>query len=313
MKLNKLIVGVAAAGLIVSACGGGEQAADMGLKVVATTSILGDVVESIVGDNAVVEVLMAPGIDPHDFSPSARQVADINTADLVVANGLHLEESFDDVLVAASDDGVNVLEVGPAIDPIPFDDSMQDHQDKRHEQGADDPHFWHDPVRMSTAVGVIADALAEVDPSHDWRIDAASYQDDLAALDGEVRETLSSIPADRRVLVTNHAAFGYFAARYDFTVAGVVVPGGSTLAEPSAADLSDLVRTLRQHDVNAIFVENTASPALAETVAGELGSDVIVAQLYSDSLSDVDGPAATYVELMRTNAETIASALTAVG
>ena len=138
------------------------------------------------------------------------------------------------------------------------------------------------------------------------RVRGTAELDDLSA---EVAEILSVIPDEDRVMVTNHEAFGYFADAYDMTVVGTVIPGGDTLAEPSAADLEEIVEAITDNDVHAIFAETTSAPRLAEVVAAEVGQDVVIAELYSDSLSDADGPAATYADFMRYNATTIADAL----
>jgi len=309
MDLKRSRILVIVLSLLVAACAGdGAADDDEAPTVVATTSILGDVTQNIVGDHAEVDVLMPPGSDPHDYSASARDVEAISSADLVIANGLALEESLENILQSAESDGVTVLRVGELVDPIPFDsDSTTDPSEDQHT--TDDPHFWLDPLRMRTAAEAISRALADVAPDIDWQSAASAYEAELTALDAEVVEILAPIPPDQRILVTNHDALEYFADRYGFRIAGVVIPGGSTLAEPSAADLADLVETLKELDVRAIFVENTASPVLADTVAGELGGEVTIATLYTGSLGEADGPASTYIGMIRENAKTITSAL----
>jgi zinc/manganese transport system substrate-binding protein len=322
------------------------------LVIVATTSILGDVVRNIVGDAATVEVIMGPGSDPHDFEASAQQVEAILAADLVVANGLLLEEGLVDILETAEAEGTPVVELAGMLDPIPFADphghsdeehsedehdhgdeehseDEHDHGDEEHSEdehdhgdeakeegddhdhahGDEDPHFWQDPARMAIAVGIIAEQLATIEPSVDWAATADAYAAELTALDAEVEALLSGIPEESRKIVTNHEAFGYFAARYDFEVIGTVIPGGSTLAEPSAADLADLIGEIQEEGVTAIFADNINPSALAEAVAAELGTEVGVFELYSDSLGEPGSPGETYVGLIRANAETVATAL----
>lgn len=311
---------VLALATILAACGaGGDTAPDNTaggadpsgepLMVVATTSVLGDVVRNIVGDAATVEVIMGIGADPHDFEASAQQVAAIQGADLVVANGLGLEEGLIDIIETAEAEGKPVIELADLLDPIPFTEG-EDHSDEGEQgHGDQDPHFWQDPSRMATAVDLIADQLTAIDGSIDWHVRADAYAAELTALDAEIEVLLAGIADDQRTIVTNHEAFGYFADRYRFEVIGTVIPGGSTLAEPSAADLADLVGEIEEEGVTAIFAENTNPSALAEAVAGELGTEIGVYELYSDSLGEPGSPAGTYIGMIRANAETVAAAL----
>ncbi|MFQ5966692.1 MAG: metal ABC transporter substrate-binding protein [Acidimicrobiia bacterium] len=266
-----------------------------GLRVVATTGILGDVAWAIAGDSATVEVLIPGGVDPHDYRASSQQVASLHAADLVVSNGLGLEEGLTDVLAGAADDGANLLVVAPALDPVPFG------------EGTLDPHVWMDPVRMATAARLISAALATVDNSSDWAAGADAYAAELDAADRRIESILAEVT--RRKLVTNHDAFGYFAHRYDFEVVGVVIPGGSTLANPSSSELAALVETIRSEGVPAIFAETTQPALLVEAVAEEVGSHVAVVQLYSGSLGEPGSGADTLVGMLLTNAQRIAAAL----
>lgn len=303
--LVRCAAGAVLAGLAVTvaACGGGEGSEASRPRVVVTTSILGDVVEQLVGDAVAVDVLMPPGSDPHDFAPSARQVAALRQADVVVVSGLGFEVGLLDTIEAAEADGVTVVTAADAIDPLPLAGAGED--------GDPDPHWFTDPVRMSAAVSFLADELAaRVDglatPAYRARVDA--YLAELATLDADVIATLSVVPADRRVLVTNHEVFAYFADRYGFEVLGSVIPSGSTLAEPSAADLSALAEAIAAAGVPAIFAETSSPTRLAAALAAE-GTDVEVVELYSESLGPPGSDGATYLELVRTNVERIAEAL----
>jgi zinc/manganese transport system substrate-binding protein len=265
---------------------------------VVTTNILGDVVEQLVGDDAEVEVVMPPNADPHDFAASAQQAASMREADALVVNGLGFEEGLGDTVEAAEADGVPVITATDAIDPRSLGDG-------------EDPHLFADPVRMAAAAARIADELAAEIPSldtPDGEGRVAAYLDALDALDADVEATLAGIPAEDRVLVTNHEVFGYFADRYDFEVLGAIIPGGSTLAEPSAADLADLVAVIEERDVPAIFAEASSPARLADALAAE-GADVEVVELYSESLGEPGSPGDTYLGMVRTNAERIAAAL----
>ena len=313
-----------------------EGADPDGLEIVVTTTILGDLVGSLVGEGATVEVLMPVGADPHAFQVSPQQAQAMRDADLLVVNGLGLEEGMLDAVEAAEADGTPVFEATSAIEPIPFgeagheDEDEEDgheeeghedegHDDEHEDEGhddeheddhdGDDPHFWLDPARAADAMTGLAAELTELDPEGEWTARAEELTAELDDLSAEVTEILSGIPEQDRVMVTNHEAFGYFADAFDMTVVGTVIPGGDTLAEPSAADLEEIVEAITDNDVHAIFAETTSAPRLAEVVAAEVGLDVVIAELYSDSLSDADGPATTYADFMRYNATTIADAL----
>ncbi|CAN5225888.1 N/A [soil metagenome] len=242
-----------------SASGSGSDRA----RIVVTTTILGDIVQNVVGDAADVEVVMPVGADPHEFAPSARQAAAMTEADLLITNGLGFEEGLAGAIDAAADAGAPVHEVAPGADPLPLGtltgsgDEAETHDgDDTADRAALDPHVWTDPARMADAVGIIAGRLAEVDDSLDTAAvhdRATAYASALRALDAEIETLLADIPGDRRVLVTNHEVFAYLADRYGFEVVGVLVPGGSTLAEPSAADLEDLASVIRDRWAPAIF------------------------------------------------------------
>jgi zinc/manganese transport system substrate-binding protein len=302
---NWMRVGAAtlAAGALIgglAACGSGGTSASDRPTVVVTTSILGDVVRNLVGHDVDVEVVMPPGSDPHEFAASARQVTAMRAADILVINGLGFEAGLQDTIDAAAHDGVTLVTAADAIDPLPLagDEGL-------------DPHFFTDPVRVRTAARHIADELAmDIDG-----LDTAAYRErvddylaELAALDQEVAATLASVPAERRVLVTNHEVFAYFADRYAFEVLGTVIPSGSTLAEPSASGLGDLADAIARAGVPAIFVETSSPKRLAEALAAE-GTGVEVVELYSESLGEPGSEGATYIDMVRTNAERIAAAL----
>jgi zinc/manganese transport system substrate-binding protein len=281
-------------------CGSGATTGD-GPTVVVTSNILGDVVQHLVTDDVTVEVLMPAGVDPHDFAPSARQAVALRDADVVVVNGLGFEAGLQDAIDATAADGVPVVTAAEAIDPLPL----------AGDEGTEDPHLFTDPVRMRQAAAHLADELARRIPILDApaaRARADAYLDDLDQLDAEIRATLAPIPPARRVLVTNHEVFGYFADRYGFEVLGAIIPGGATLAEPSAADLADLLVVIRDRHVPAIFADTSSPTRLADALAAE-GADVAVVDLYSESLGQPGSGADTYVGMMRTDAERIAAAL----
>ena len=290
---------VAASLLFVGACGSDSSSSNDEITIVVTTTILGDIVENIVGSEASVKVLMPTGADPHDFQASARQTSSIHEADLVVANGLGLEEGLQPVLSAAENDGAKVLYVGPSVDPQPFKSSPD----------SVDPHVWLDPLRMIDAVDLVVDELERLEPSVDWSESADNYKDELTILDWELQALLGTTPVEMRGLVTNHDSLGYFADRYGFQIVGVVIPGGSTFSDISSDDLATLVGVVEDQKIEAIFSETTHRAVLARAVSGEVDWEVEIVELYVGSLGSPGTDAGTYLGLMRINAERVVSAL----
>jgi ABC-type Zn uptake system ZnuABC Zn-binding protein ZnuA len=191
------------------------------------------------------------------------------------------------------------------------DHSDEDHHDHDHD-GAD-PHFWSDPARMAVAADAIADFLIDTVDGVDAdavRTSASAFVAELESVDAEVVQTLAVIGDDDRVLVTNHDSFGYFADRYDFEVAGTVIPSGSTTDGASAQELAELVEVIKDEGVPAIFSESTVSDELAQTITSEVGGDIEIVELYTGSLGESGSGAETYVGMVRTNAQRIADALT---
>lgn len=267
--------------------------------IVVTTSVWGDIVSAAIGAVAAVEVIIPVGADPHDFAPSARQAEQMAGADLVVVNGLGLEDGMTAVLERVRETGTPVVELSAAVDAI------------ESESGHADPHIWLDPTRVVAALRALGDELAAVSSIDraviDDTIDASVAE--LEALDAEIESVLASIPAERRLLVTNHDSFAYFADRYGFEVVGTVIPSVSTNASPSASGLVELAELIRVSDVAAIFTESTDSDRLAAALATEVGGDIAVVELYGGSLGEPGSGADTYGGMMRTNAERIAAAL----
>jgi len=273
------------------------------LGVVATTSLVGDVVKAVGGERVAVHVLIGPDSDPHDYKPSPGDLAAIEAATIVFENGLHLEVSLASLLASlhpagdggaqriAVSDGIATMRGAPPANP------------------ADNPHVWWDPVRVKVWVRNIAAALAAADPpgSAVYQANATAYAAELDALDTWIRAQTSAIPPDRRVLVTDHEVLGYFAAAYGFTEVGAVVPSVSTEAEPSAKDLAALEAAIAAYGVTAIFTGETVPTALSERVAADTGTRLV--SIYAEALSAPDGPAGTYVAFMRHNVTTIVEAL----
>lgn len=270
-------------------------------KVVVTTNILADVVGQVAGEGVEVVTLVPPGSDPHEFAISSADLTAIGSADLLVANGLGLEQGVLDILRSAASDGIPLLELAPGIDPIRFAGGQSDGGEQTG-VGDFDPHFWHDPRRMAVAVGLLQSALEDAIPGLSGLSErAASYITELGALDSRLAAEFLAIPAERRVIVTNHDSLGYLADRYGIEVLGVVIPGGDTLASPNSADLAALVQVLREGRVTTLFAENISDRRALDAVAAELGQEVEVVTLLTDSL-DVG---VSYLNMLESNASAI--------
>ncbi len=294
---------VAALGLAGCTTAGGDGASEESggsVSVVASTTILGSVVGQVVAcGGGQVSTLMPVGADPHDYSPSSADVAAMVNATLVVTNGLGLEEGLKSALATAKEDGATVFEVGPALDPQPLAGTTD----------SPDPHVWMDVSRMATAATLIGAELATVTGDANYSTCGKTVSAALTVTDSEVRDILNSVPVQSRILVTDHEAFGYFDAAYGYATAGVVIPGGSTLAQPSSSELAALADAVRAAGVKAIFA-NTANPtALVDALAQEAGTQVSVVELYVGSLGGDGSGADTYQSMMLTDAHRIADAL----
>lgn len=268
-----------------------------------TTNILGDVVRTLAGEQADVTVLMRPNADPHSFEISAQEAAAMSEADLLVSNGLGLEGGLQQHLDRAADEGVTSFVAGEHVDVLAYASADAG--------GADDPHFWTDPAQMIAVVDALAPELPALDGVDDAALEAdvAAYRAELVALDDEMTAAFAAIPAERRQLVTNHHVFGYLAERFGFEIVGAVIPGGSTLAAPSASDLLGLTDAIRAAGVSTIFAESSQPDRLMQVLAEEAGIDVQVTELFTESLTAEGEGADTYLSMMRTNSERIAEGL----
>lgn len=284
----RAVLTLVATAVAATACGGdvgGGGGTGSDTTIVVTTSVLGDVVDQVVTDDAVdIEIVMPRGADPHEFAASARQAEAIAEADLVVANGAGFEHGLEATLESAG-------RTFAFADHVELLDG--------------DAHFWTDPTRMATAVESLGEELDDLGIDHD----AAAYIDQLEILDAEIEALLAPVPAADRVLVTNHEVLGSFADRYGFVVVGTVIPAATTGAAPSAGDVEDLAEVIEEHSVPAIFGETTSSASVAEALAESVG-DVEIVTLHTESLGEDGSGADTYIEMQRTNAALIVEALT---
>ena len=296
--------------------------------LVATTTVMGSIADQIAAceGNTEVEVLMPLGVDPHDYQPSSAQLALLAESGFVVANGLMLEESLVEPLEEFEQEGGTVFRMAEVGEPLPFgghddesaeehdhDHGEEEHDDHSDEEGHDhdhgefDPHFWLDMSRVADATDALGVAL-EARYGEGFVDCAAEVSESIRDSEDEMIEILAAIPDDNRVLVTDHDAFGYFAEGYDFEVAGVVIPGGSTLAEASSQDLAALVAEIESRGLTAMFGNFHVPSDLLNAVAEESGG-LDVVPLYIGSIGEPGSDQESYQEMMIYNARQIASAL----
>lgn len=283
----------AAQGAVEDAGSDGDE--DEPLHVVASMSIIADFARQVGGEHVTVQSLVPVGADPHVHEPRPSDARAVAEADLVLGNGVGLEPWFDQLLEPADREAVRVTE---ELAPLVTDDP----------EGAPDPHLWMVPSLATAYVERIAEALGERDPDHadDYQANAESYAARLEVLDAELAETLEAVPPERRILVTSHDAYRYFADHYGFEVWPVV--GVSTDEQPSAGRVQDLVDRLRDEEVPTIFVETTVNPAVIERIARD--ADVAVGRpLYGDSVGEEGSDADDYAGMMRHNVAAIVDGL----
>jgi len=275
------------------------------LKVVATTTIVGDVVSNIGGDLIDLTVLMQPGIDPHSFEFTPQDVANVADSDVVFVNGAGLEEFLTSLLQNAGKD-VNVVPVSEGIKLLPF--ASAPGAAGAHESG-DDPHVWWNPLNVMLWADTIAKALSAQDAANGdaFAANASAYKAKLHELDSWIKGQVDQLPQPKRKLVTDHDTFGYLADHYGFELVGAVLPNASTQAEPSAQELAALQDAIKAYGVKAIFVGTTVNPALAQRVADDTGTKLVFT--YTDALGEPGGNAGTYLDFMRSSVTTIVGAL----
>lgn len=302
-RRTRLVAVALAASLALSSCGTAGGSGGGLPTIVVTTNILGDVVKQVAGDAAEVTTLMRPNADPHSFEISAKEAAGLRDADLVVSNGLGLEEALQRHLDRAADADVDMFVAGDHVEVLDYSAGEA--------RGAPDPHFWTDPARMLAMVDALEKALMDVDGIDRATVQqrAKQYREQIERLDTDMAAAFAEIPQQRRRLVTNHHVFGYLAERFDFEIVGAVIPGGTTLAAPSAADLHDLADAIEKAGVRAIFAESSQPDRLMRVLANEVGIEVEVIELFTESLTPAGEGADTYLAMMRANTERIANGL----
>ncbi len=292
------------------AAGGGEE-----LRASATISVIQNLVEEVGGERVEVSTIVPVGGSPETFQPSPADAQKISESRVIFQNGLGLEGWLDDLLQSAGGEDVKVVELAEGLETI--EDNANGHEDEPAEEGGHseeeepahaegNPHLWLDVSNSQRYVERIRDALIEADPdgAEEYRANADEYLRELEELDRYIQEQVGEIPEENRKLVTFHDAFPYFAEAYGFEQVGVILQNPD--AEASSREVADVVSTVREENVPAIFTEPQFNSGLADTVAEE--ANVEVYELYSDTLSDTSD-AGSYEEMMRTNVDRVVEAL----
>jgi zinc/manganese transport system substrate-binding protein len=306
MKLTRRLL-IAAA--LAASLAPGALAAEK-IKVVASFSILADMTSRVGGDRVEVMSLVGANGDAHVFEPAPADAKTLAGADLVVINGLGFEGWFERLVaasgykgkVATASDGVAAAKMAEE------EDGHDDDHDHDHDHGAFDPHAWQNAANAMVYAENIAKALCQADAvsCETYKSNAAAYVMELKALDAEIKAAVARVPEDRRTVIMSHDAFGYFARAYGITV--LAPEGVSTDSEASAKDVAKLIVQTKEKKAAALFVENVSDPRLIEQISRETGL-AIGGELYSDALSPPDGPAATYIAMMRHNARMLTAAM----
>ena len=288
------------------------------LKIVATTSLIGDVVAQVGGDHIDLTVLITAGQDPHSYEPAAQDLTVVTTAHAIFSNGWGLEEALIHDLEEISENGP-ILPISAGITPRSWSHSAEeegeedDHDDHGHEESNIDPHVWFNIAHVKQWVDNAEQVLSQLDPAHAeiYTTNAAAYRQELQELATYATAQLEQIPPENRTLITNHDSFSYFAASYQFTIVGTILSGSSAVAEPSAQDLAQLINTIEQAGICTIFTETTHSDALAQTVAAELNQcpQVEIYPLHSGALGTAGSQTDSYIKMYRTNIDTIVTGL----
>ncbi|MCP5094292.1 MAG: zinc ABC transporter solute-binding protein [Chloroflexi bacterium] len=287
------------------------------LKVVATTSIIGDVVAQVGGDTIELTTLINPGQDPHSYEPGARMLTAVANTNIIFVNGWDLEESLLRDLKEIGEDAP-IVPISANITPLAFGENTHNHDHdeqveyERRPHSAD-PHVWLNIQNVKQWVDNVEHILSQLDPinANSYANNAAAYLVQLNELEAYAESQLGSIPTENRFIVTNHDALGYFVHAYDLTILGTVIPGLSTLAEPSAKALTNLIKEMEEHAVCTLFTETTVSDSLIQTVADELTlcAEVKVLQLYTGAIGPINSGTDSYIGMFRANVDTVTSGL----
>ncbi|WP_273754580.1 MULTISPECIES: metal ABC transporter solute-binding protein, Zn/Mn family [unclassified Bartonella] len=276
------------------------------IKVVVSFSILADLVKNVGGNNISMTTFVGPNANSHTYEPTPHDAQALRNAQIIFINGLHLE-GFIDRLITASGTRALLVEVSANIPPLEM--KNQEHDAHHHHHSVIDPHAWQTIPNAEIYVKNIAVAFCKVDPQSCTRYNknAETYIKKLKTVQDALKIKIDTIPKDKRVIITSHDAFGYFAKEYGFTI--LAPQSASTETEATAADVAKIIKQIKANKAAALFVENISNPRLIKQISKETGLK-IGGTLYSDALSNENGPAATYLDMMKHNVNTIIDAIT---
>jgi zinc/manganese transport system substrate-binding protein len=304
MLFRRLLLCLPAAALLTAALP--ARAADP-MPVVASFSILGDLVRQIAGPDAAVKTLVGPDGDAHVYQPSPTDAKAVAEAKMIFMNGLGFEGWMSRLLKSSGTKG-KAITVTQGVKPRSAAAEGHNHSQSGHDHGNVDPHAWQDVGNVRVMVANIAQALTDADPAHaeGYKARATTYQAALEKLDAEIKTQIGALTVVQRRVITSHDAFGYYGKAYG--VSFRAPQGMNTDSEASAKDVARLISQIRKEKIRAVFVENISDPRLTQQLAKEAGA-VIGGALYSDALSPADGLAATYLDLMRYNTKTLVTGM----
>jgi len=306
--MKKLALAILMAAMLAACQPAGQAAQSDGektpLKVIAAETFLADIAQNVAGDRVKIDALMPIGVDPHTFEPTPADVAKVADSNVLIVNGAGMEVFLDKLLKNAGGQH-QTIEASTGLSSRRLREG--EIADSDH---VGDPHFWLDPNNVVKYVENIRDGLSKADPdgASTYKANAETYVAKLKELDRWIADRVKQVPEADRLLVTNHDNFGYFADRYGFKIIGTVVPSVSTDSAPSAQQLAQLIDHIKATGAKAIFLEMGVNPQLAEQVAKETGRHVVT-NLYGDSLGVANGPAATYLDMMKFDTNAIVDAL----
>jgi ABC-type Zn uptake system ZnuABC Zn-binding protein ZnuA len=302
--------------LALAACGGAptSPSGTVAVPVLTSATFLADITRNIAGDRLEVNSLLPVGADPHTYEATPTDVTKIADSQVLILNGVEYEHFIESLLESAGGERL-IITASDGLEPHHMEEHEgEEHQgeepaEEAHAHEAGDPHMWLDPNLVITYVENIREGLTHFDPDGalDYQSNADAYIAELQALDEWIVGQVSQVPEEKRLLVTNHEALGYFAERYGFTVIGAIVPAVSTDASPAAGEMAELIDLIQSSDAPAIFLDEVENPALAQQIAAETGVKVIE-DLHLESLTD-GPPAGTYIDMIQHNVSRIVNAL----
>ena len=299
VKLKLLMILLAVA-LLANACSSSPNASPKGIKILATESFLGDIAQNVAGSRIKIDTLLPVTVDPHEYQPTPSDMIKIANSQVMIVNGLGYETWLQKTLDNTGGKGQVIIATKGLT---PRSDPTGEHTDG-------DPHMWMNPLNVIQYVQNIRDGLSQADPAGKelYARNADTYITKLKDLDQWIKTQVTQLPSNKRQLVTNHDALGYFSNAYGFTVVGAVIPSVTTEASPSAQQMAGLIDTIKNSGAPAIFLDIGENQSLARQIAAETGVKVVT-DLYVETISAPDGPAPTYIDMIKHDVTQIIQAL----